>query len=326
MKLKFSVIMPVYNLEDYVLRAINSVLVQNYKNIELIIVDDGSIDKTKVICQNAELKDTRVKYIYQSNHGVASARNHGMRVASGDYIMFLDGDDKLHNANVIKKVNEILNEAKYDLLIGNTIVVNKDKKSLNDTKSQIGITSSDSFIDLITKYVDKGVQPPWWSYRLVIKRTVINKYKFKFNSETSNAEDALFFFTLAKKITNYKITDLVLCDYIIRNTSITHTLNFKNVYDALKNFSTIYNSYNFEKIKQYISECFMDYIPAICRLNKNEQQICYKFVENNSYIIDDYRGNKTKYRMYKFFWKNMGMKNGNKINSKIHDMLVRLLK
>lgn len=326
MKLKFSIIMPVYNLEDYVKRAINSVLMQSYKNIELIIVDDGSIDKTKTICQDAALKDARVKYIYQSNHGAASARNHGMQIASGDYIMFLDGDDKLHDIDVIKNVDKILIESKYDLLIGNTVVVREDKEYLNDTIPQIGITSTDSLSDLVTKYISKGIQPPWWSCRLIIKRTIIKRYQFKFNSETTNAEDALFFFTLAKKITDYKITDLILCDYIIRNTSVTHTVSFKNVYSALKNFATIYNLYDLEVVKQYISECFMDYVPTICKLNKSEQQICYKVVDKNLYIIKNYSGNKKKYRIYIFSWKNAGLKTGNKINSKIHDLFVNIFR
>ena len=86
-----SVIMPAYNSEEYIRESIESVLVQTYSNWELLIVDDGSTDKTASIVQ--EYKDIRIHYLHQSNCGVAAARNHGIREARGRYVAFLDSDD-----------------------------------------------------------------------------------------------------------------------------------------------------------------------------------------------------------------------------------------
>ena len=88
-----SVIMPVYNVESYVVRSINSVLNQTYKNLELIIVDDGSTDRSGMICDQFMEKDGRVRVIHQENGGLSHARNTGLAMAIGDYVSFIDSDD-----------------------------------------------------------------------------------------------------------------------------------------------------------------------------------------------------------------------------------------
>ena len=89
-----SVIVPVYNTEQYIKRAIESICRQTYENIEVIIVNDGSTDRTEQVCISLEKRDTRIKYYYQENGGVSSARNLGLEKASGEYILFCDADDE----------------------------------------------------------------------------------------------------------------------------------------------------------------------------------------------------------------------------------------
>lgn len=90
-----SVIIPVYNSEKYIDRMINCLLRQTYCNIEVILIDDGSTDNTQFICQEIIKKDKRFKYFYQMNSGVSAARNNGLMYAKGEYIAFLDADDKI---------------------------------------------------------------------------------------------------------------------------------------------------------------------------------------------------------------------------------------
>ncbi|MGL5077637.1 MAG: glycosyltransferase family 2 protein, partial [Waterburya sp.] len=86
-----SVIVPVYNVEDYIAQTINSVLNQTYPHFELLIIDDASPDRSLEICQ--QFRDPRIKIISQKNRGLAGARNTGIRHAQGDYLAFLDSDD-----------------------------------------------------------------------------------------------------------------------------------------------------------------------------------------------------------------------------------------
>ena len=88
-----SVIIPVYNIENYVEKCIESVLNQTYSNLEIIIVDDGSKDKCPQICDEYFKKDKRIKVIHQENLGLSEARNNGIKIANGKYIAFIDGDD-----------------------------------------------------------------------------------------------------------------------------------------------------------------------------------------------------------------------------------------
>ena len=100
--MRFSIIVPVYNVEKYLKNAIESVLQQAYSNFELILVDDGSTDNCPEIIDEYASKDNRLISIHQKNSGLSAARNSGLRVARGEYIVFLDSDDML-NVDILKK-------------------------------------------------------------------------------------------------------------------------------------------------------------------------------------------------------------------------------
>lgn len=91
-----SVIVPVYNAEQYLARCVNSILSQSYPNFELILVDDGSLDRCGDICDTFATQDHRIRVIHQENQGQAAARNHGVSVATGQWVCFVDSDDAIH--------------------------------------------------------------------------------------------------------------------------------------------------------------------------------------------------------------------------------------
>ena len=94
---KISVIVPVYNVEKYLHKCIDSILVQTFTDFELLLIDDGSTDKSGDICDEYAVKDARVRVFHTENRGVSAARNHGLREASGDWICFVDSDDWVEN-------------------------------------------------------------------------------------------------------------------------------------------------------------------------------------------------------------------------------------
>lgn len=93
MKKVVSVIIPVYNVEEFIFRTVESVMNQDYKNIEIILVDDGSPDNSAKIIDELAKKDDRITCVHKENGGVSSARNAGLKIASGEYVTFIDGDD-----------------------------------------------------------------------------------------------------------------------------------------------------------------------------------------------------------------------------------------
>ena len=92
---KISVIVPVYNVENYISECIESISHQSYKEIEIILVDDGATDKSGSICDKYALIDSRIKVIHKENGGLSDARNAGISIATGDYSFYVDGDDFL---------------------------------------------------------------------------------------------------------------------------------------------------------------------------------------------------------------------------------------
>ena len=92
--MKVSVVIPVYNVRLYLERCVQSVLRQTYKDLEIILVDDGSKDDSGKLCDQLALSDQRIRVIHQENQGLSGARNTGIRQATGEYIIFLDSDDE----------------------------------------------------------------------------------------------------------------------------------------------------------------------------------------------------------------------------------------
>lgn len=113
---KVSVIVPVYRVEKYLHRCVDSILQQTYSNLEVILVDDGSPDRCGIICDDYADKDSRILVIHQENLGLAMARNKGLNVSTGEFILFVDSDDYIHHKMIETMVNNLL-ETSSDVCI-----------------------------------------------------------------------------------------------------------------------------------------------------------------------------------------------------------------
>ena len=115
-KPKISVIIPVYNVEKWLNKCVDSILAQSYENFEVILVNDGSTDKSGDICDKYLKEDNRVKVFDILNSGQSVARNIGLKEAKGDYILFIDSDDYISDKVIIEKFINILDSNKYDFI------------------------------------------------------------------------------------------------------------------------------------------------------------------------------------------------------------------
>lgn len=111
-----SVIIPVYNVESYLKECVDSVLAQDYKDIEIILVDDGSTDSSPLICDQLKEKSDKITTIHKQNGGLSDARNTGIEAATGNYILFLDGDDFWDDSNAVSKLVNRITKTKADVL------------------------------------------------------------------------------------------------------------------------------------------------------------------------------------------------------------------
>lgn len=139
MDAKISVIVPVYNVEKYLCKCIDSIINQTYTNLEIILIDDGSPDNCGVVCDDYFLKDNRIKVIHKENGGLSDARNAGLDIATGDYISFIDSDDYIHKdfyktlINLIVKYNADIAQCGFlDVYEEDVDNFSKDKLYINE--------------------------------------------------------------------------------------------------------------------------------------------------------------------------------------------------
>lgn len=119
LKITLSVIVPVYNTEYYLRRCLSSILEQDLNNLEVIVVDDGSTDKSGNICDEYAAKDIRVKVIHQNNKGISEARNNGFAIAKGEYITYVDSDDYLpDDMGLYRRAIDNMENKNLDILVG----------------------------------------------------------------------------------------------------------------------------------------------------------------------------------------------------------------
>lgn len=138
--MKFSVIIPVYNVHAYLQRCIESVQQQTYKALEIILVDDGSTDESGELCDKLVAQDSRIHVIHKQNGGLSDARNAGLKVATGEYVLFLDSDDVWLLAEGLERISEALERNPTDLLLFKRVdlyPVKSDTFSVTDCRQKI---------------------------------------------------------------------------------------------------------------------------------------------------------------------------------------------
>lgn len=214
-KVKVTIIVPVYNAEEYLDRCMNSILDQEFPSFEVILVDDGSTDACPLICDRYSGTDPRFITIHQKNSGVSAARNAGLNLAQGEYVMFLDSDDALLPYALDELMHNLNDE---DLVIGGYgIFVEEVPKKEVKPSATISYKGSDYphfFQKNILKNCDM-LDAPWAK---LFKRKVIGKTRF--SEELSYAEDKLFVFEILTKCSSVLTVAAPVYGYYVRAGSL----------------------------------------------------------------------------------------------------------
>ena len=160
-EIKISIIVPVYKVEHELDRCVKSLLGQTYKNIEIILVDDGSPDCCPKMCDEFARQDNRVKVVHKRNGGLSDARNAGLKVASGEYVLYVDSDDYI-DIDSCERFMEARNNENVDIIVGNAVMEKKDGNELiNHSEIQEGITyTSKEFVEQAIK-ANQWYAPAW---------------------------------------------------------------------------------------------------------------------------------------------------------------------
>lgn len=230
-----SIIVPIYNRENNIKRCIESILEQDYKNIEVILVNDGSTDSTLDICNSYKELDKRVVVVDKKNGGVSSARNDGIKKSSGEFIQFVDSDDYI-DKNMCSTLIRKIKEDDADVVICGYKKINKNNEEIIQCKSKIsknGIYGlRDEFSILYEKFL---INPPW---NKLYKKNAITNY---FETDISLGEDLIFNISNISNIKKISIINNALYNYVqdTANSLTSINSNHDRIYIAIKIYREI---------------------------------------------------------------------------------------
>lgn len=235
---KISIIVPVYNVEKYLPECMDSLINQTLKEIEIICIDDGSIDKSGKILDDYSKKDERIKVIHQKNQGVSAARNVGIDISNGEYMTFVDADDY---------VDPECYETAYKWAIKDDIDVlqfrhNKvNDKSKDKPKNESKDKLSDSDVLNLEQFLKKSFSGFVWFK--IIKSDIIKNNNIRFMTDISLSEDACFSYMVFPRATKFKIIPGKFYNYRSRPGSAVKKWN-RNDYNNRQMISIINHVYD----------------------------------------------------------------------------------
>lgn len=271
---KFSIIIPVYNVEKYLRKCLESVFNQTYKNYEVIVVNDGTKDNSMDIA-----KDYPVKVVNQKNQGLSVARNNGVEKATGEYILFLDSDDYIEKG-LLKEINKSLNN-NPDIVRFQIKEAFEDGKKIEYNEQSFTNKSGQEAFQLITKYhfVENA-----WCY--AIKREYYFQNNFKFKENTFHEDFGLLPLVIikAKKVNSI---DYIGYNYLQRQGSIMNNKEYtktkKKVEDMYVHYYYLLNEtkklgFDTSIFKSFISNSL---IIKITELNDEDYKIYLKKLKND---------------------------------------------
>ena len=243
-----SVIIPVYNMEKYLKRCLDSVLKQTYSNLEIIVVDDGSIDNSGKICDEYSKKDNRIKVIHKENGGISDVRNVGIENATGDYIGFVDSDDYIAE-DMFETLYNLSEENSADISIVSFYEMYNGKLiGVRDDKSLTEMNKEEALKELL---IDTNIQSYMWNK--LLKRELFENLKFPLGKNFEDIATVLLIFERANKV-------VLLQDpkyyYLRRDDSIVGDRNTKTYKDYLE---VIYDKYMYLKGKYPAIEIYNAY-------------------------------------------------------------------
>ena len=295
MKNKVSIIIPIYNCEKFLNKCLDSIVKQEYNNLEIVLINDGSTDDSLRICNERKKLDPRIIVIDKENGGVSSARNVGLENATGDFILFLDGDDYL-DIDCIHKCMNLINKYSLDILKF-SYVKELSKKVTKKYSYTVPLNQKIEKKDFFLKlYPYIFTTDDFCNVTIaIIKKSVIAQTKFRLNRLIG--EDYLFFIECLNNANNIYFINDCFYHYIVNSESATHKFskekNIKKLEDSIYVNSEINNillSKNYDSYETYAKKCSSSVYNNIQNCVTNNNYETFKKYIDNIYENDFLKG------------------------------------
>lgn len=306
---KISIIVPVYKVEKYLDRCVESIVNQTYKNIEIILIDDGSPDNCPKMCDDWANKDERIKVVHKKNGGLSDARNKGLEVATGDYIGFVDSDDVI-SEKMYETLLLLIEKYECDISKCDFYRFNEGENPKFSIKEENDIFYSDEILKKIL--IDKMGN---YVCNKLFKKEIFEDISFK---NGVAYEDMGIFYKLVLKSSKMAVTKSELYGYMQRKDSITNGCSVKNVRDYMNAINARCNDLADNKELQRYLELskiigiYVYHIKAVSTKDKN-------FFFSNE-MLDEYKVLK---KLIKFKYLKAYLEDGN-LKTKIYKIILLL--
>lgn len=284
-----SIIVPIFNVEKWLTRCLNSICKQTYGEFEVLLIDDGSIDNSGEICQAFVSKDNRFKYYKKENGGLSDTRNYGINRAKGKYLIFVDSDDYL-TPDYVEMLYSGIQKNNVDAVICGIRRVDEDGKILNNNCFNVTdktFLSGKEIIELsFDNKSDGGDLVCAWN-KIYDRKLFENNLRFE---KGRYYEDGYIFPNLFLRVNKAMIIHRPLYNYVQRNNSIIHSsMNIKKIKDDDASMLSWINLFKNVDKKLYILS-----------IQKYKNWIIYKWYENRNIILNNNMGNylQKQYRLY----------------------------
>lgn len=305
-----SIIVPIYNVEKYLKRCIDSIVNQSYQNLDIIFVDDGSPDRSGEICDEYAKLDSRVKVIHKTNGGLSDARNKGIEIASGDFVMFIDSDDWIE-LNTCEVIKNIICDNNADLVIFARNNVYDNGKIINSKTHGSRIAStSECLKSLVYRVIDGGIFNS--SCNKCYSRRLLSDIRFPIGKL---AEDQGFTYKAIHRANKIYVSDAHLYNYFQRTGSISHkeySVKLReDEYEMWIDRLSFLKDHYPELVDYQIGQILGDmYISRILIKKNNESRNLYNTINgfinqygsNTKYYAKFNRRVKLYYYCYPLFW------------------------
>ena len=302
----FSIIIPVYKVEKYINECVDSILLQDYKDFEIILVDDGSPDSCPEICDNFSNQDERVKVIHKENGGLSEARNYGIKESKGEYLIFIDSDDYWEGTSHLSNIAAIINkDADIDTVLLKFKLFYEDSNTFFENKIDHSISIADSPDETLYNLVKSANQASSAWCRVVKRSTIIDNKIFFTKGLTG--EDSDWFIHLSLFVKKYKEYNQVL--YVYRQNragSITDTIKIKNIEDQffiIDKWNAILDEGNYPEklylgLKGFLAYLLSIVIFLIAKLPDDEKNLMIKEFEKRRELFNFALNRKTLQTKY----------------------------
>ena len=278
-----SIIVPVYNVEQYLEKCVDSIINQKYKNLEIILVDDGATDSSSKLCDELAKIDNRIKVYHKENGGLSDARNYGVERATGDYIGFVDSDDYI-DAEMYEKLYEAIKKENVDVAECNLKIIYPNRVELFTEQNYYNVCTKQEYLEEYLK-----IEKIFGSACVrLIKSNIAKKLKFPVGKLY---EDTYYAYDLIEKVDRYVIMNNPYYNYLMRENSITNTKFNPRIFDLI------------EIVEKFRKTTYENY-PGLKEAVDCRKMYAYFSVLNSILLEENYRDNEYYSEILSYFKRN----------------------